>query len=105
MLSQQEQNFLNYWQIQRNKNKLNFFLFSKGFSIGIFIGLLIVLSIAIGWNKQAPLNKINVPIISICFLIMAFFFGYLYNTFKYEQNEQTYKELLAKHKNHQSNFL
>jgi hypothetical protein len=96
MLTQNEQEFLDYWQEKRNQNKFNPFFFGKGFSIGIGIGLLITLSFVIGWDKQVAVNALNLAVVLIAFLAIAIFCALFYNSFMYEQNEQRYQELLIK---------
>lgn len=98
MLTKNEEDFILYWQEKRKQNKLNPFLFGKGFGIGAFIGIAITISFSIGWNKQAPVNILNSFVILIAFLSIALFCALFYNSFKFEQNEQLYHEFLAKKK-------
>lgn len=96
MLTQNEENFITYWQEKRKQNKFNPFLFGKGFGIGAFIGVAITISLSVGWNKQAPVNILNSLVISIAFILIALFCALFYNSFKFEQNEQLYQEFLVK---------
>ena len=99
MLTLHEQNFIDYWQQKRNENKFNPLFFIKGLSGGLLIGLLVVITIISGWYKLAnsELNtSLNPIVLTIALLLIAIFIAIFYNSFKYEQNEQLYKELLIK---------
>ena len=99
MLTVHEQNFINYWQQKRNENKFNPLFFIKGLSGGLLIGLLVVITIISGWYKLADKEietSLNPFVLCISLLLIALFIAVFYNSFKYEQNEQLYKELLIK---------
>ncbi len=103
MLTSEEQKFIDYWEQKRTENKLNPFFFAKGFVVGLAIGLLIIVSIGVGWYKRANMeaNVALSPIVLIIAIIFtALFLAIFYNSFKYEQNEQLYIELLNKEKHH-----
>jgi polyferredoxin len=104
MLTTQEQNFLDYWITKRNENKLNPFFFVKGFAIGLLIGILVLICLLLGWYKRANMDaatKLNPYVMLIAIISTAIFLAIFYNSFKYDQNEQLYKEL--KHKEELAN--
>ena len=104
MQNDKEQEFINYWEVKRNQSKLNPFFFIKGFAGGIIIGLLVFLSILLGWYKRANMEAntmLNPYVLLICLLAIGTFIAVFYTNFKYEQNEQFYQELLQKRKKNQ----
>ena len=100
MLSQQEKDFLRYWEVNRLSKKR----FLRQFSIGLPLGVLIVVAIFFnllsGWYKKADAvvrsNSSVIPVIIIALVITAVFITIFSSRHKWEQNEQRYKEL--KHK-------
>jgi hypothetical protein len=101
MLSKNEINFIDYWASQRNKNKLNPFFFIKGLSLGLLISFLIIAIVGAGWYSRANMqanSKLNPVIFLTSLLLISIFCSVFYNSFKFEQNEQYYNELLAKQK-------
>ena len=100
MLSQQEKDFLSYWE----KNRLNKKRFLRQFSIGLPLGVLVVLAIFFnvlsGWYKKADSvirsNSSVIPVIIIALIITVVFITIFSSRHKWEQNEQRYNEL--KHK-------
>ena len=99
MITNAEQDFLNYWEIKRTQNKNNPILFIKGFSLGLFFGSLIIVMLGVGWYQRANMvasAKLNPAILITCIILIAVFLSIIYNNFKWEQNEQYYKELLYK---------
>lgn len=99
MLTTQEENFINYWQLKRQQNKLNPFFFAKGFSAALFVVVLIFIATISGWYKRADYeigSKLHIASFAIASVLIVVFITLLYNFFKYEQNEQLYNELLAK---------
>ncbi len=71
-----------------------------GLPIGLLIGAGIVTSIATDtWYERAEMvanTKMNPNVIIIAVIAIAIFTGIFYKKFKWEQNEQLYKELMAK---------
>ena len=100
MLSQQEKDFLRYWEVNRLSKKR----FLRQFSIGLPLGVLIVVAIFFnlmsGWYKKADAvvrsNSSVIPVIIIALIITAVFIAIFSSRHKWEQNEQRYNEL--KHK-------
>ncbi len=94
-----EEKFLLYWKEKRMQSKFNPFFFIKGFAGGLIIGLLVFISLLIGWYKRANMdasNKLNPIVLFICILAIGIFIAIFYTYFKFEQNEQFYQELLKK---------
>jgi formate/nitrite transporter FocA (FNT family) len=101
MLTKKEEKFLIYWTQKRQESKLNPLFFIKGFTAGILVGLLIFVSVVVGWYKRAAMDastKLNPVVFMIALIIIAAFLAVFYNSFRYEQNEQAYQELQRKNK-------
>ena len=100
MLTKEEEAFLLYWEKNRSRQKKLF----RQFLVGIPIGLLFVIPIAIyfssGVYKKADMEA-NSPYFSPVVLIVALllivgFTGVFYQQHQWEQREQRYRELLIK---------
>ena len=101
MLTTDEENFLAYWAANRANKKQNFKQFVKGLSSGIAIGICILIIISIGWYSRANMEantKASPLLIIVCIAIIAIFMAFMYKNYKWEQNEQLFKELSAKKK-------
>ncbi len=97
-----EEKFIHYWKEKRLQSKFNPFLFIKGFAGGLIIGLLVFISLLVGWYKRANMdasNKLSLTVLLICFLAIALFLAIFYTLFKFEQNEQLYQEILKRREN------
>jgi hypothetical protein len=100
MLSQQEKDFLRYWE----ENRLNKKRFLRQFSIGLPVGVLIVVLVFVnllsGWYKKAEmqLRSNSSLILGVIFalVIIAVFIAIFSSNHKWEQNEQRYQELKRK---------
>lgn len=100
MLSQQEKDFLRYWEA----NRLNKKRFLRQFSIGLPLGVLIVVAIFVnvlsGWYRQADMiirsNSSLMIVIIVGLIIIAVFIAIFSSRLKWEQNEQRYLELKQK---------
>jgi uncharacterized membrane protein len=100
MLSQQEKDFLRYWE----ENRLNKKRFLRQFSIGLPVGVLLVALIFInllsGWYKKAEMqlrsNASLILVVIVALLITAVFIAIFSSKHKWEQNEQRYRELKRK---------
>lgn len=94
-----EEKFMQYWQEKRLQSKFNPFLFLQGFAGGLIIGLLVFISLLAGWYKRANMdasNKLNPIVLLVCILAIGLFIAIFYTSFKFEQNEQLYQEILKK---------
>ncbi len=94
-----EEDFLEFWQENRVKEKTN----TKNFIIGLTAGLSVCLSIFLfifsGWYQRATMvanTKLNPTLFAVIIILISVFMAYFYRNFKWEQQEQQYLELLAK---------
>jgi hypothetical protein len=105
MLSEQELQFIDFWEQNRLKKKK----FLKQLYLGLPLAVLIISTILVnffsGWDKRAQAIIKKEPSIILVVLIAALIIVVFITIFsirhKWEMNEQYYRELLAK-KDHQS---
>jgi hypothetical protein len=100
MLTKEEEAFIRYWETNRDRQKKIF----RQFLLGIPIGLLFVIPIAInfssGWDKRADMEAnspdFNPIVLLIALLLIVGFTAIFWQRHKWDQNEQRYRELLIK---------
>lgn len=98
MLSKDELLFLEYWE--KNRDKENQFLrqLLVGLPMGLVFSLPVLLAVIFhGWYKNMIyISDSQLIIIAVTVLIVSIFFSIFRGKFKWEQNEQLYKELKFK---------
>ncbi len=100
MLSKEENDFIVFWENNRDSQKR----FLKQLSVGLPIGSILVIAIFLnfisGWNKQATMvinaNASLIPVLIIAALIIVIFVSVFSVKYKWEVNDQKYQELKAK---------
>ena len=101
MLTQQEKDFIVYWEQNRQKQKKIF----RQFLVGIPLGLLFVIPILInfisGWYKRAQMEAnnpedFNPLVLMIALLLIIAFVAIFSKHHQWEMREQRYRELLSK---------
>lgn len=111
MLTEEELNFLSFWESHRDPySKFGSKLLRGlpmaaifGFSI-ILLLLVVYLFIPDWYSKVSIQNSGTITTIFISVLLMVFFFSYFRMHFQWEMNEQAFKELKAKqHKSDAAN--
>lgn len=107
MLKPEEERFIEYWASNRLKRKKSIFQAAIGLPLAVLIVLAIFINLVLGWYKRADMeirtdSSLIIVILIACAGIVAFitFFAARYN---WEQNEQQFKELLAKKNNNATN--
>lgn len=105
MLSEKEIKFLNDWELTREKESSFISKLGRGLPMACLFGLPILFSIALvyflspEWYtkiSQATAGSANMILISV--IIFILFFSYFRMHFKWEMNEQLYKELKSRQK-------
>ncbi|MDQ6755403.1 MAG: hypothetical protein M3004_00555 [Bacteroidota bacterium] len=98
MLTNDEELFINYWEANRAKQKKMFYGLAVGLPIGLVFSLPILLSVVFHqWYKSMIfISASQVTVILIAVLGIAVFFALFRMKFKWEENEQLYKELKFK---------
>ena len=100
MLRPEEEAFLRYWEKNRDRHKK----IVRQFLVGIPIGLLFVIPIAInfssGWYKRADMEAnspdFNPGVLLVALILIVGFTAIFYQRHKWDQHEQRYRELLIK---------
>jgi uncharacterized membrane protein len=103
MLSQQEKDFLRYWEGNRLNKKRFLRQFSIGLPVGVLLVALIFVNLLSGWYKKAEMqmrsNSSLILVVIVALLITAVFIAIFSSKHKWEQNEQRYQELKRKTEN------
>jgi hypothetical protein len=100
MITEQEKLFIEYWDNNRDKQKRWLYQLAIGLPLGLVFALPILLSVIFhDWYKRMIyISGAQITIIMIGVLGIAVFLALFRMKFKWEQNEQLYKELKYKEK-------
>ena|SRR5450631_2631267 len=100
MLTKDEILFLEYWEKRREKEKQFFRQLVTGLPMGLVFALPVLLVVIFhGWYKNMIyISDSQIIVIIIGVLCVAIFFSIFRGKFKWENNEQLYKELKFKEK-------
>jgi len=99
MLTPEQDKFLHYWEANREKEKKLLRQARAGLPIGLSVGAGILICVFSGWYKRAMMElstDISPTLLIVAVLIIAVMFAVFSQKQKWEMNEQTYLELLAK---------
>lgn len=98
MLSKEENDFLIYWENNRDAKKNFLAQIGYGLPKGLLFALpVLVLVIFDDWYKNMiPLSKTQIVIIIIAVVGIAIFYAMFRMKFNWDHNEQLYKELKFK---------
>ena len=103
MLDQKEKLFVDYWEVNREKEKNLLYQVLTGLPIGLLFALPIIFLLFTGryWFKRADMvanAELNPVLLVSAVFIIAVFVAVLYKRHQWEMKEQQYKELKAKEK-------
>lgn len=95
MITEQEKDFIDYWDKNRDRYKRSFYQLAIGLTAGIVFALPILLSVLFhDWYKQMVyISGSQVTVILIGVFGIIVFLALFRLRFKWEENEQLYKEL------------
>jgi H+/gluconate symporter-like permease len=100
MLTQEEKDFIQYWEQNRDRRKSIFRQFLVGIPIGLLFTVPIVISLKSGWDKRASMEAnsadFNPMVLLVALLIIIVFTAIFYQRHKWDQYEQRYRELLSR---------
>ncbi len=98
MLTEQEKKFLTYWEQNRVTQKKVLWMLLTGLPAGLLFALPILLAVLFhDWYKNMIyISNSELLLISIGVICVAVFFAIFRGKFKWEYNEQQYKELKFK---------
>ena len=100
MLTKEEEDFIEYWEQNREKQRKTL----RQFLLGIPVALLFIIPISVnflsGWYKRASMvansGNFNPAVLAIALLLIAGFVAIFSKRFQWERNEQHYLEIKAK---------
>lgn len=104
MLSEEEQNFIAYWEQNRSREKKVLKQWLMGLPLGLLFGLPILINLFSGWYTRANMDlnshlsngEFNPLILIIALLLIVSFMAIFSKRHKWEMNEQHYRELKAR---------
>ena len=98
MLTKDEMLFIEYWEKNRGREKQFLRQLVGGLPMGLVFALPVLVAVLFhGWYKNmVDISDSQIIVIIIAVLCVAFFFSIFRGRFKWEQNEQLYKELKFK---------
>ncbi|HWB25338.1 MAG TPA: hypothetical protein VG738_07650 [Chitinophagaceae bacterium] len=102
MLAPEEKKFIEYWAVKREREKSLTRQIFFGLPFGLFLGICILVVFESGWYERATMvayTQSSPYVLVAAIIIIAVFVGIFYKRYKWEMNEQRYRELLAKQKN------
>ncbi len=99
MLTNEEENFIVYWEANREKQKKITSQWMIGLPAGLIFGLPILLNVFLDWNIQIKfMTRGQLNTILIAVLIIISFISIFTVKHKWDLRETHYKELLHKRK-------
>lgn len=98
MLTQDETLFLEYWDKNRDKQKNVWYQLAYGSPWGLVFALPVLIAVIFhDWYKNmVPISKSQIILISVAVLAIAIFYSVFRMKFRWEYNDQLYKELKLK---------
>ncbi|MGI8951052.1 MAG: hypothetical protein ACR2FN_05640 [Chitinophagaceae bacterium] len=100
MITKEEEDFLKYWENNRDREKKPSRQLMAGLPWGLILGLGIQISLSTGdWYQRAMMvadAEVNPLVISFAILIIVVFVSLFYKKHQWEMNDQRYKEILYK---------
>ena len=99
MLTEKEKAFIKYWEENRVKEKSILKQFFPGLPIGLALGAGILLCLDSGWYIRANMvaqGESSPVVLFIAIAGIVAFMGFFYKKFRWEMNEQAFKELKIK---------
>jgi cation transporter-like permease len=100
MLTPHEEQFVQYWQQNRDREKKLFRQLLVGLPAGVLLAIGIVASVVTDrWYERADMvanSKMNPNVLIVALLAIVVFIAIFYKKFQWDQREQLYKELMVK---------
>lgn len=99
MLSEEEKQFLQYWEVNRDKDKKAFRQLLIGLPLGLVFTLPILLNFMSGWYKRAAMirnSSFNPLVLIVAVILIVCFFAIFNKKHQWDIREQRYRELKVK---------
>ena len=101
-MTEDEKKFMAWWELNRDKQKKLVRQWFVGLPIGLIFVIPIIVNLSSGWYKRADMvrggQEFNPGVLLAALLIITGFIAIFSRRFRWDQNEQRYRELLAKKK-------
>jgi len=105
MLTEEEKNFMMYWETNRSKKRRLLWSLAAGLPLGVVLAVAIFINFFTGisvWFERAAMEfnmkTSGVLVILIALLLIVVFVAVFTAKHKWDMNEQRYRELEAKNK-------
>jgi membrane protein YdbS with pleckstrin-like domain len=102
MLNEREQQFIEYWEKNRDRRKKVTKQLSIGLPFAVVLVAMIFINVLSGWYKRAAMSLNThvslIPVMLVAGLSIVVFFVIFSARHRWEQDEQHYRELLARKK-------
>ncbi|MBS1654115.1 MAG: hypothetical protein JSU05_04650 [Bacteroidetes bacterium] len=99
-LTPDEEKFIEYWENNRFKQKKFVKYLQVGLPLGVFIAVALAFDVFSGWYRRAQMALNTEPSLILVLLVavvaIAVFISIFTVRYRFDQNEQRYRELLAK---------
>ena len=100
-LTDEERKFIAYWEKERLRQKKIFYQFWVGLPLGLLFALPILVNFLLGrfWYRRADAvgnSQFNPMVLIVAVLGIAIFVAIFQKKFKWDQQEQRYREFKAK---------
>jgi hypothetical protein len=100
MLTQQEKDFIDYWERNRDRQKKLFRQLLIGLPAGMLFAVPIFINFSSGWYKRAAMishtDDFNPVVLVVALLIIVVFIAIFSKKQQWDMREQQYRELLAR---------
>jgi hypothetical protein len=101
MLTDDEKRFLEFWEKNRDRHAGLRYQLLAGLPLGSLFALPILLNFFLSrfWYRRADAvgtSQFNPMVLVLAVLIISVFIGFFYKKFRWDQNEQKFKELKYK---------
>ncbi len=96
MIHPDEAAFFAYWEKERTLPHYKRKPFLRGFSISLLMGIVVLLIAEMGWYERANMvanSRGNIIWILIAIVLISLGFGWIYQQFTWEMNEQRFNEI------------
>jgi hypothetical protein len=102
-ITEEERKFLDYWAVQRNKERKLLSQLMFGLPIGILFSVPLLINFFLGkfWYKRADavgISQFSPTVLVVAVLLITVFVALLNRRFRWEKLEQQYLEIKAKEK-------
>lgn len=101
MLAPEEKKFIEYWDANRDAQRSLTRQIFFGLPFGLLLGIGVLVVFEAGWYERATMvayTQSSPYVLVAAIVVIAVFTGIFYKRYKWDMNEQLYKELKAKEK-------